>query len=107
LSATGFPRGLSARGRALNDVALRQGFNVNPAPVLRGAAIFCAAWISLVASAAGPARRPNVLLIISDDLRPELGCYGATGIRTPNIDALAARSVRSPGLSWPVGNNNY
>jgi iduronate 2-sulfatase len=33
--------------------------------------------------------RPNILLIISDDLRPELGCYGATYMHTPNIDRLA------------------
>ena len=37
--------------------------------------------------------RPNVLLIISDDLRPELGCYGATHMVTPNIDALAETGV--------------
>jgi len=38
--------------------------------------------------------RPNVLVIMSDDLRTELGCYGVKDIRTPNIDQLAARSVR-------------
>lgn len=36
----------------------------------------------------------NVLFIISDDLRPELGSYGNTIIKTPNIDKLAARGVR-------------
>ena len=36
----------------------------------------------------------NVLFIISDDLRPELGAYGVDGIRTPNIDRLASRSTR-------------
>jgi len=36
----------------------------------------------------------NVLFVISDDLRPTLGCYGNTIIRTPNIDGLAARGVR-------------
>ena len=36
----------------------------------------------------------NVLFIISDDLRPELGAYGVKGIKTPNIDKLAARSMR-------------
>jgi iduronate 2-sulfatase len=36
-------------------------------------------------------QRPNVLLIIADDLRPELGCYGVNSIKTPNIDRLAAR----------------
>ncbi len=38
--------------------------------------------------------RPNILFIAVDDLRPELGCYGAEEIRTPNIDALAASGVR-------------
>lgn len=34
--------------------------------------------------------RPNVLLIMIDDLRPELNCYGASHIKSPNIDRLAA-----------------
>ncbi len=37
--------------------------------------------------------KPNVLFVIVDDLRPELGCYGNTEIISPNFDALAARSV--------------
>jgi len=37
--------------------------------------------------------RFNVLCIISDDLRPELGCYDADYIHCPNIDALAARGL--------------
>src|ERR1700683_5470391 len=36
----------------------------------------------------------NVLLVISDDLNNALGCYGSTVAKTPNIDKLAARSVR-------------
>ena len=40
------------------------------------------------------AERPNVLLILVDDLKPALGCYGDTAARTPNIDALAARALR-------------
>ena len=32
----------------------------------------------------------NVLFIIVDDLRPELGCYGVNYIQTPNIDKLAS-----------------
>lgn len=35
----------------------------------------------------------NVLLIVVDDLRPLLGCYGHPEIHTPNIDALAERST--------------
>ena len=37
----------------------------------------------------------NVLLIVSDDHgRDQLGCYGNTVIRTPHLDAMAARGVR-------------
>ncbi|MCA9041891.1 MAG: sulfatase [Planctomycetaceae bacterium] len=39
------------------------------------------------------ADRPNVLFIAVDDLRPELACYGADHIHSPNIDRLAASSV--------------
>ena len=38
-------------------------------------------------------QKPNVLFICVDDLRPELGCYGAGYIKSPNIDKLAASGV--------------
>ncbi len=39
-------------------------------------------------------KRPNILLIVADDLGfTDLGCYGSE-IKTPNIDALAKQSVR-------------
>jgi iduronate 2-sulfatase len=44
--------------------------------------------------AAEQGRTPNVLFICVDDLKPMLGCYGQADVKTPNIDRLAARSVR-------------
>ncbi len=41
-----------------------------------------------------PQKRLNVLFLISDDLRPELGAYGNPYIKTPNIDRLASRGTR-------------
>lgn len=37
-------------------------------------------------------KKPNVLLIIVDDLRPALGVYGSSNAHTPNIDKLAKKS---------------
>ena len=40
-------------------------------------------------------RRPNVLLIVSDDHGTlDLNCYGSRDLDTPNLDALAARGVK-------------
>lgn len=47
----------------------------------------------LYASFAQAQEKKNVLFIIVDDLRPELGCYGSEAVITPNIDGLATQSV--------------
>ena len=38
-------------------------------------------------------QRPNILFVIVDDLRPEMGCYGNPDIKTPHFDAFAQRSM--------------
>lgn len=60
--------------------------------------LLCIVWslfhpVTVPAAEAEPARM-NVLLIVSDDLRTEMGCYGSTLARTPNLDRLAATGVR-------------
>ncbi len=66
------------------------------------ASVLCSLFVQLF-TVLGPAalaqskngkQKYNVLFIIADDLRPELGAYGVEGIKTPNIDALARRATR-------------
>lgn len=57
---------------------------------LHGLAIFV---ITAMLSVSAARAKPNVLLICVDDLRPELKCFGANYIKSPHIDALAARGV--------------
>src|SRR4051794_30616148 len=44
---------------------------------------------------AQPARRPNIILILADDLgQRDLGCYGSAFHETSNLDALAKGGLR-------------
>jgi arylsulfatase len=66
-----------------------------------GAAVAWGAARGLGASAArageapaGPAKRPNIILMMADDMGfSDIGCYGGE-IQTPNLDRLAARGIR-------------
>lgn len=46
------------------------------------------------AAVADRSKRPNILWIVGENFALDLGCYGARQVRTPNLDALAARGVR-------------
>jgi arylsulfatase A len=49
----------------------------------------------LFAAAAGGDARPNIIVILADDLGiGTVGCYGSDNFRTPNVDALAASGIR-------------
>lgn len=55
--------------------------------------IMAAAVVSPAFGQEAPSAKPNVLFIVVDDLKPLLGCYGATWIKSPNIDRLASRGT--------------
>ncbi|MCB1278642.1 arylsulfatase [Prosthecobacter sp.] len=51
-------------------------------------------WTSCVLFAQQPAEKPNIVVILVDDMGfSDLGCYGSE-IPTPNLDALAADGLR-------------
>jgi len=67
----------------------------------------CSAMIAMVASVSVGNERPNILLIMADDLGfSDIGCYGGE-IETPNLDRLAAGGIRftqfyNTGRCWPT-----
>ena len=58
-------------------------------------ACLLASALGLTVNVAAAAKRPNVVLIVADDLGyGDLGCYGSRDLSTPAIDRLAAQGVR-------------
>ena len=76
---------------------------MNPIKAMCGG-IACLVLVS--AASAADRQQLNVLLIISDDLRDTVGCYGNSAVKTPNIDRLADRGVRFDRayVQYPVCN---
>lgn len=49
--------------------------------------------VSILATQNATAKKPNVLFIAVDDLRPTLGAYGNKKVISPNIDELASKGI--------------
>ena len=59
------------------------------------AALACAALVVFTHQCAVAAERPNVVFVLVDNLGySDIGCFGSTKHRTPNIDRLADEGVR-------------
>ena len=62
--------------------------------ILNQATILFAFLFSCFAGLTHAESRPNILLIVSEDNGPELGCYGDPYARTPHLDRLADEGIR-------------
>lgn len=69
--------------------AMKTSFSVLPWPRVLLAIVLA----FLAGDRAWAAKRPHVLLICVDDLKPLLGCYGHATVKSPHIDRLAARGM--------------
>ena len=48
--------------------------------------------------------KPNIVFILADDLGyTDLSCYGATGLKTPNLDKMAEDGIRFTDFYAPAG----
>lgn len=54
----------------------------------------CLLVTTCLTSSLAVAKQPNILLIVSEDNGPELGCYGDHSARTPHLDRLAQQGLR-------------
>ena len=65
-------------------------------------AILCLALVPLTASALAQ-QRPNILLIMAEDMSARVGAFGDSVAVTPNLDRLASTSVRYPNTFTTAG----
>jgi arylsulfatase A-like enzyme len=82
--------------RKKDHMSFLEGHPISRRGLLRGAAASLATLaLGIKTRAATAAKPPNIVFILADDLGyADVACYGRPGLRTPNIDRLAARGVR-------------
>jgi autotransporter-associated beta strand protein len=92
------PKSASFNGRLREALGLSAGRLLRLPPALRDPlrqltpALLLA---PLAVAHAEEARRPNVIVLVADDLGyADLGCQGSTDVPSPNIDSIATHGVR-------------
>jgi arylsulfatase A-like enzyme len=70
--------------------------------MIRGMLLVLLAWPALLQAQAAP-DRPNILILMAEDLSSRIGAFGDPVARTPNIDRLAASGVRFPNTFTTAG----
>ncbi|KQC31827.1 arylsulfatase [Flagellimonas eckloniae] len=66
-------------------------------------AVICTSCTSKKEKKDAEPKPPNIIVIFADDLGyGDIGCYGAKGIKTPNLDALATGGFRSTDFFIPA-----
>ncbi len=64
-------------------------------PLLHYPALLAATAACFPASGAAKPKLPNIIVVFIDDMGyGDLGCYGATGYTTPNLDRMASQGIR-------------
>ena len=64
-------------------------------PIIRYSASLAAAAVCFPAFSAPKPKLPNIIVVFIDDMGyGDLGCYGATGYTTPNLDKMASQGMR-------------
>jgi iduronate 2-sulfatase len=88
---------------------MRRTIRKDSSPYLAGVLFLI---VMLFRCGAGPVA-PNVLIVLADDLRPELGCYDSDHVVSPNLDRLAQlgvvfnRAYCQKALCWPSRNSFF
>jgi N-sulfoglucosamine sulfohydrolase len=51
-------------------------------------------WTLALACNADAQEKPNIIWLMSEDIGPDLACYGMKAVRTPNLNKLAEDGIR-------------
>ena len=81
--------------REINTIHEQKKGTMNTLTTLSLASLMLAPLAGLRAAETPATAKPNIIFILADDIGyGDLGCYGATKVKTPNVDRLASQGLR-------------